>query len=52
MMLYIARERVPFCQVPVRYLPRVGESSVTGDFKKTVRLGLEMILLAIRKRRR
>ena len=52
MMLYVARERVPFCQVPVRYLPRVGQSSVTGDFGKTVRLGLEMIALATRKRLR
>ena len=52
MMLYIARERVPFCQVPVRYLPRVGESSVTGDFRKTLRLGIQMIALTLRKRLR
>jgi hypothetical protein len=42
--------RHPFVQVPVRYRARVGVSSVTGDFGKTVRLGLEMILLVARFR--
>jgi len=37
-------------QIPVNYLPRVGESSVTGDFKKTVALGTTMILLVLRYR--
>jgi glycosyltransferase involved in cell wall biosynthesis len=32
-------------QVPVNYLPRVGESSVTGDFWKAFFLGLRMIRL-------
>ena len=50
MMLHVVRERVPFVQVPVRYLPRVGESAVTGDFGKSVRLGLRMILLVVRTR--
>jgi hypothetical protein len=40
----------PFVQVPVRYRPRVGQSSVTGDPAKTVLLGLEMILLVLRFR--
>ena len=35
-------------QVPVNYLPRVGESSVTGDVRKTVPLGLWMIGLTTR----
>jgi glycosyltransferase involved in cell wall biosynthesis len=30
-------------QIPVNYLPRIGESSVTGDIRKTVPLGLWMI---------
>ena len=50
MMLHAARLRVPLVQVPVKYLPRVGESSVTGDRKKTFRLGMSMIGLAIRER--
>jgi len=50
MMLHAARHRVPLVQVPVKYLPRIGESSVTGDRKKTFRLGMTMIGLAIRER--
>jgi len=34
-------------QVPVNYLPRVGESSVTGDPRKAVELGLRMIGLVL-----
>jgi glycosyltransferase involved in cell wall biosynthesis len=37
-------------QVPVNYLPRVGQSSVTGDIRKTVPLGLHMIGLILRYR--
>jgi len=37
-------------QVPVNYLPRVGESSVTGDLRKAVLLGLMMIGLVWRYR--
>ena len=40
----------PFVQVPVRYRERVGESSVTGDRTKALRLGLEMIWLVVRFR--
>lgn len=46
----VARHR--FVQVPVRYLPRVGESSVTGDFRGAFRLGCEMLLLVARFRLR
>jgi dolichol-phosphate mannosyltransferase len=52
MMLWVIAEQFPFVQVPVRYLPRVGESSVTGERSKAVKLGFEMILLAARIRRR
>jgi hypothetical protein len=41
-----------FVQVPVNYRPRVGESAVTGDLSKAVRLGLEMIGIALRSRLR
>jgi glycosyltransferase involved in cell wall biosynthesis len=37
-------------QVPVNYLPRVGESSVTGDLRKAALLGLLMIGLVLRYR--
>jgi glycosyltransferase involved in cell wall biosynthesis len=37
-------------QIPVNYLPRVGESSVTGDLRKAFLLGLEMIALVLRYR--
>ena len=37
-------------QVPVNYLPRVGESSVTGDLRTAVLLGLRMIGLVLRYR--
>lgn len=50
MMLHAARLRLPLVQVPVKYLPRVGESSVTGDRVKTMRLGLSMIVLCLRER--
>jgi glycosyltransferase involved in cell wall biosynthesis len=39
-------------QVPVNYLPRVGASSVTGDPRKAVLLGLWMIGLVFRYRLR
>jgi len=39
-------------QVPVNYHERVGVSSVTGDFSKTVTLGLQMIGLVLRMRLR
>ena len=39
-----------YVQVPVNYLPRVGVSSVTGDFRKTLDLGFEMMGLAAKMR--
>ena len=39
-------------QIPVNYLPRVGESSVTGDFGKAFFLGMTMIGLVLRYRLR
>jgi glycosyltransferase involved in cell wall biosynthesis len=52
MMLHVLRRRIPFVQVPVKYQPRVGESSVTGDLSKTLPLGLLMIWLSLRARAR
>jgi glycosyltransferase involved in cell wall biosynthesis len=39
-------------QIPVNYLPRVGQSSVTGDFRKAFFLGMTMIGLVLRYRLR
>jgi len=50
MMLLVISERIPLVQVPVRYLPRVGESSVTGHLAKAIRLGLEMIAMSVAHR--
>jgi glycosyltransferase involved in cell wall biosynthesis len=47
MMLLTISETIPIVQVPVRYLQRVGESSVTGNFFKALRLGLQMIGISI-----
>jgi glycosyltransferase involved in cell wall biosynthesis len=41
-----------FVEVPVNYLPRVGTSSVTGEPLKAVSVGLAMIGLILRFRRR
>lgn len=43
MLLVSAILRARMVQVPVNYRPRIGESSVTGDLRKTVQLGLEMV---------
>ena len=43
MLLLATRRQVRVVQIPVNYLPRVGESSVTGDFRKTLRLGATMV---------
>jgi len=42
--------RHSFVQVPVRYRARVGQSAVTGDLRRSVTLGLEMIGLVLRFR--
>jgi glycosyltransferase involved in cell wall biosynthesis len=41
-----------FVEVPVNYLPRVGVSSVTGKRVEAIRVGLRMIRLILRFRRR
>lgn len=45
MMLLTRHFKLSFIQIPVNYKPRVGTSSVTGSFKKTVIVGLQMIWL-------
>ncbi len=43
LMLLIITSGARVVEVPVNYLPRVGVSSVTGDIRKAVILGLQMI---------
>lgn len=50
LMLLVIASGTRFVEVPVNYLPRVGESSVTGDLGKTVRLGIQMIGFVVRFR--
>jgi hypothetical protein len=50
MMLQIIRNRINYIEIPVKYLRRVGVSSVTGDFKRTVIVGFKMIFLILKHR--
>lgn len=50
MMLLACERRIPLVQVPVNYLQRVGQSSVTGDRVAATRLGLAMIGMCLRHR--
>jgi len=52
MLLLAVVRRVRVVQVPVNYLPRVGQSSVTGDFGKTLRLGGQMMGMVLSARLR
>jgi glycosyltransferase involved in cell wall biosynthesis len=52
MMLLSLLHGLRVIQVPVNYLPRIGESSVTGDVRKAIVLGLWMIGLVLRYRLR
>lgn len=44
-LLEVITHQIPFVEIPVNYQERVGESSVTGDFWKTWKLGWRMIFL-------
>ena len=50
MMLLSLLTGLRVIQIPVNYLPRVGVSSVTGDTRKAILLGLWMIGLVLRYR--
>ncbi len=47
LMLLVITSGARVVEVPVNYLPRVGESSVTGDLRKAIKLGLQMIVYII-----
>jgi hypothetical protein len=50
MMLLSLLHGLRVIQVPVNYLPRIGVSSVTGDMRKALLLGVSMIGLVMRYR--
>jgi glycosyltransferase involved in cell wall biosynthesis len=50
MMLLSLLHGLRVIQIPVNYLPRIGVSSVTGDMRKAILLGLWMITLVVRYR--
>lgn len=50
LMLRAITSGARFVEVPVNYLPRVGESAVTGDLRKALVLGLQMIAFILRFR--
>jgi len=52
LMLLVITSGARVVEVPVNYLPRVGESSVTGDLGKAVKLGLQMIVYILKFRLR
>jgi glycosyltransferase involved in cell wall biosynthesis len=52
MMLLSLLHGMRVIQIPVNYLPRIGVSSVTGDTRKAVLLGVWMIGLVLRYRLR
>ena len=47
LLMEVVAHRIPFVEIPINYRARVGRSSVTGDFWKAFRLGLEMIALVL-----
>jgi len=52
MMLHVIVSGIRWIQIPVFYKPRVGKSSITGDIRKAVMLGLRMSALVVRIRAR
>ena len=50
LMLRVITSGARFIEVPVNYLPRVGESAVTGDIRKAFTLGMQMIAFILRFR--
>jgi len=52
LMLLTITSGARWVEVPVNYLPRVGESAVTGDLGKALVLGMQMIMLILRFRLR
>lgn len=50
MTIFIILAHIPFIEIPIHYSPRVGQSSVTESFYKTLQLGLTMFFFSLRHR--
>lgn len=50
LMLLIVKHKMPFVEIPVHYTKRIGESSVTWDFRKTVKLWFRMIFFILSRK--
>ncbi len=50
LLMEVVAHGVPFVEIPVNYLARVGVSSVTGDLWKAFKLGMRMIFLVLEYR--
>ena len=46
----VKSKKFSYVQIPIRYGPRVGESTITGEVGKSISLGLRMIRIIIIKR--
>ena len=47
LLMEVIAHRIPFVEIPVNYLERVGVSSVTGDRWKAFKLGMTMIFMIL-----
>jgi glycosyltransferase involved in cell wall biosynthesis len=47
LLMEVVAHRIPFVEIPINYLSRVGQSSVTGDLWKAFTLGCQMIKLIL-----
>lgn len=50
LMLLIIKHKIPFVEIPVHYVKRIGESSVTWDFRKTFKLWFRMIFFILARK--
>ena len=50
LMLLIVKHKMPFVEIPVHYIKRIGESSVTWNFRKTFKLWFKMIFFILSRK--
>jgi len=50
LMMLAIRAKLVCVEIPINYLPRSGNSKITGSFQRAFRLGLRMILMIVRYR--
>lgn len=47
LLLCSIRSKSSLKEIPVHYQKRIGESKITGDFKKAIKVGWNMLFLAV-----